>query len=133
MKNINTVLLLVGLLVSTGAYATNWIDIGDNSLSILNIDTQSIVKNGKFKKAWIKINYSENQEKELFSPNGYNQMKSLWYFDCKAQTISATQSILYLDDTDVNTSIVDISKAIFREPAPESYGETAMKFVCKNK
>lgn len=127
------VLLLVGLLVSTGASATDWGYLENNSVSTLYIDTQSVAPKEKLKKAWIKVEYSVNQEKENYPPNGFNQLKALWYFDCKSKTISATQGILYLDDRVINTSMVDISKATFREPTPESYGETTMKFVCKNK
>lgn len=132
MNRFITVLLLNVLLLSS-AYAANWTQLQDNKHASLVVDKQSIAESGAYQKAWVKMQYKTIQTNLEYPDKSYNNAKLLWYFNCKEQKSATAQVYQLLDDEQVFSAAIDVKRARFIEPVPETEIELAMRYVCKSK
>lgn len=132
MNKIITIVLLNFLLVSNG-YAASWTALQDNKHAKLMLDKQSITETGKYQKAWVAITYKAMQTNIQYPEKSYNNAKLLWYFNCAEQKSATAQVYQLLNDEQVFSAAIDIKRARFLEPVPETEIDLAMRYVCKQK
>ncbi len=132
MNRINVLVLLNVLLISN-AYAADWAKLHETKHATLMLDKQSITSAGKFQKAWVKINYTNVQTNLEYVEKNYNNAKLLWYFNCEEQKSATAQVYQLLNDEQVFSAAIDIKRARFLEPVPETEIDIAMHYVCKQK
>lgn len=132
MKKFITVVLLNLILVSN-SYAASWTKLQDNKHAKLMLDKQSIAESGKFQKAWVKIRYKAMQTNLQYPEKNYNNAKLLWYFHCAEKKSATAQVYQLLNDDQVYSAAIDVKRARFLEPVPETEIDIAMRYVCKRK
>ena len=132
MHKIITIVLLNFLLVSN-SYAASWTALQDNKHAKLMLDKQSITETGKYQKAWVAITYKAMQTNIQYPEKSYNNAKLLWYFNCAEQKSATAQVYQLLNDEQVFSAAIDIKRAGFLEPVPETEIDLAMRYVCKQK
>lgn len=94
-----------------------------------SIDKGSIVKEGAYKKAWVREAYTNVIEFDKTIK--YNSGKTLFYFDCNKKTAYITNVIYYLDDKRTFFTNRKLDKHDFIDIAPETTGEDMLNFVCQ--
>jgi len=97
------------------------------------LDKQSIAESGKYQKAWVKIQYKQLQHNLEYPDKSYNNAKLLWYFNCAEQKSASIQVYQLLNDEQVFSAAIDVKRARFIEPVPETETALAMRYVCKKK
>ena len=132
MRRIITILLL-SIVWMTNAHAAKWTKLQENKHARLMLDKQSMTESGKYEKAWVKIKYKTLQTNIQYPEKSYNNAKLLWYFNCAAQQSATAQVYQLLNDELVFSAAIDIKRARFLEPVPETEADTAMHYVCKQK
>ena len=132
MKRIIAVILL-NLLLSSNSYAASWTKLQDNKHAKLMLDRQSITASGKYQKAWVKIKYKDMQTNLEYPEKSYNNAKLLWYFNCKEQKSATAQVYQLLEDEQIFSAAIDVKRARFIEPVPETEIDLAMRYVCRQK
>lgn len=95
------------------------------------LDKQSISESGKFQKAWVKLDYKALQQNLEYAEKQYNRAKMLWYFNCKEQKSATAQVYQLLNEEQVYSAALDVKRARFLEPVPETEIDIAMHYVCK--
>jgi carbonic anhydrase len=132
MKKIVAVFLCNVLIVSM-SFAASWTQLQDNKHAKLMLDKQSIAESGKFQKAWVNIQYKDMQTNLQYPEKQYNNAKLLWYFNCAEQKSATAQVYQLLNEELVFSAAIDIKRARFLEPVPETEIDLAMQYVCKRK
>ncbi|MFV1921324.1 MAG: surface-adhesin E family protein [Methylotenera sp.] len=132
MKKFVAVLLCNVLMISIG-YAASWTQLQDNKHAKLMLDKQSIAASGKFQKAWVNIEYKDMQTNLEYPEKQYNHAKLLWYFNCAEQKSATAQVYQLLNEDLVFSAAIDVKRARFLEPVPETEIDIAMQYVCKRK
>ena len=132
MKKFFAVLLFNVLMISI-SYAASWTQLQDNKHAKLLLDKQSIAESGKFQKAWVNIEYKDIQTNLQYPEKQYNHAKLLWYFNCAEQKSATAQVYQLLNEELVFSAAIDVKRARFLEPVPETEIDLAMQYVCKRK
>ena len=121
--------------VSLPAHAANWVDVAGNDEVTVFVDTESIRRVGNRVRTWLKWKWAKPQAVPGSYPSKtYQSEKQLQVSDCKDRTLAIAQGIRYAapDDGDVVDSYTIEEKAWkFSEAAPETIGETLIRFACK--
>lgn len=129
MHKLFAILFLYFSAISSSSAAV-WVKVNENTTSKLLVDRQSILQKEQLTRAWIKIEYKSPQ-KNIDSPDKeYDLSKLLWYFDCPAQKSATSQVFQYMNSQLVYSAGIDVKKAEFIEPVPETDFDLAMRFVC---
>ncbi|QVL45405.1 MAG: carbonic anhydrase family protein [Methylophilaceae bacterium] len=131
MRKVAISLLLSMPYAST--YAAQWINLQESKHATLMLDKQSIVETGKYQKAWVKIDYATLQTNLEYPEKSYNNAKLLWYFNCTEQKLATAQVYQLLNEEQIYSAAIDIKRARFLEPVPETEADIAMHFVCQQK
>ncbi len=115
--------------------AANWVDVAGNDEVTVFVDTESVRKNGTRVKTWLKWKWQKPQDVPGAYPlRTYQSEKQLQVSDCRNGTLAIAQGIRYAgpDDGDVVDSYTIEERGWkFSEAAPETIGETLVKFACK--
>lgn len=130
-------IVLILLLVSGGANASNWELAGMGPTASVFIDKNSISNVGKYRKAWVKYSFASDQEGSSFT--GYKKWRSstdLIYFQCEEKT-SGTVQATYYDDVMSSGQVVasinlKLSQVTFTESAPDTLGDAVTYMACNN-
>jgi len=125
--------LLLSIVCMSPAYAAQWTKLQDNKHARLMLDKQSMAESGKYQKAWVKIDYKTLQTNLQYAEKHYNNAKLLWYFNCEEQKSATAQVYQLLDEELVFSAAIDIKRARFLEPVPETEADIAMHYVCGKK
>lgn len=128
-------LLLAASILAANASAATWVEIGGSDAVVVFVDTESLRRNGTQVRSWLKWQWS----KPVDVPNSYpvklyQLERQLQVSDCKNGTLAIAQGVRYADATgnDVVDSYTIPEKAWqFSEAAPETIGESIVKYVCK--
>ena len=116
--------------------AANWVDVAGNDEVTVFVDTESARKSGTRVKTWLKWQWQKPQDVPgAYPAKTYQSEKQLQVSDCKNGTLAIAQGIRYAgpDDGDVVHSYTIEERAWkFSEAAPETIGETLLKFACKS-
>jgi len=129
MKKLITMLLLF-CAMTTVSHAAQWVKLQENKSAKLMLDKQSILQQGLFKKAWIKIEFKAPRPSAQMPDKDYESAKLLWFFDCSAQKSATTQVLQYLGGELVFSAGTEAKNVEFTEPVPESDVDMAMRYVC---
>ena len=132
MKIIVTVLLL-NIAFIGNVCAAQWITLHDNKHAKIMLDKQSIVESGKYQKAWVNIDYKTLQTNIEYPEKSYNNAKLLWYFNCAEQKSATAQVYQSLNEEQIYSAAIDVKRARFLEPVPETEADIAMHYVCQQK
>jgi carbonic anhydrase len=125
-----TTLLISLSLFSTTAHAIKWTKLKSNKDETLLIDKESIALQNNLKKAWLKITYTKPQKNAVEPDKKYNLSKVLWYFNCAEQKSATSQVAQYMGKEMVYSAGIDVKKAEFIDPVPETDVDVAMRFTC---
>ena len=116
-------------------HAANWVDVAGNDEVTVFVDTESARKSGGRVRTWLKWRWQKPQDVPgAYPAKTYQSEKQLQVSDCKNGTLAIAQGIRYSgpDDGDVVDSYTVEERAWkFSEAAPETIGETVIKFACK--
>lgn len=122
---------LVSLCLFAGqAHAVKWTKLKSTKNSTLMLDKASVALKDGLKKAWLKIEYNKPQANAGDTGKQYNLSKVLWYFKCDEQKSATSQVAQFLDAEMVYSAGIDVKKAEFIDPVPETDVDVAMRFVC---
>jgi carbonic anhydrase len=124
---------VLNLVLVSHSYAASWTTLQDNKHAKLKLDKQSIAESGKYQKAWVKIIYKSLQTNLEYPEKSYNNAKLLWYFNCPEKKSATAQVYQLLNDEQVYSAAIDVKRARFLEPVPETEIDIAMHYVCKRK
>lgn len=124
-------LCLVCLLTCESAWALKWTKLNESKESILLLDKESVIVKDNLKKAWLKIQYKKTQQNYDNPDIEFNLSKVLWYFNCADQQSATSQIAQYLNGKMVYSAGIDVKKAEFVDPIPETDVDIAMRFTCE--
>lgn len=125
-------IVLINVFFLADSFAADWVKLQDNKHATLMLDKQSISTSGKFQKSWVKVDYKALQQSLEYPEKQYNRAKMLWYYNCQEQKSATAQVYQLLDDEQVYSAALDIKRARFMEPVPETEIDIAMQYVCKH-
>lgn len=132
MNNI-VIVLLLNIAFISNVDAAQWTKLHENKHAKLMLDKQSIVESGKYQKAWVNIDYKTLQTNLEYPEKSYNNAKLLWYFNCAEQKSATAQVYQSLNEEQVYSAAIDVKRALFLEPVPETEADIAMHYVCQQK
>lgn len=132
LKNI-VIVLLFSITYISNVSAAQWTKLHENKHAKLMLDKQSIVESGRYQKAWVNIDYKALQTNLEYPEKNYNNAKLLWYFNCAEQKSATAQVYQSLNEEQVYSAAIDVKRARFLEPVPETEADIAMHYVCQQK
>jgi hypothetical protein len=115
------------------AIAAEWVEIEQSHDSIMYVDKQSIIKDGKYRKAWFKFVYSEPKPISTYDSRTYDSAKVLWYYDCATKKHAVAQDLSYLGGEVVESSARKITADLFLDVTPDTLGESGYNTTCSHK
>jgi carbonic anhydrase len=124
-------LLMLSFAMNSNSQAATWVKLSDNNIEKLTLDKQSILKQDKLKRAWVKIEYKTPQKNPETIDKQYDTAKLLWFFDCNVQKAATSQVFQYLNNELIYSTAIDSKNAEFIEPVPETDVDIAMRYVCQ--
>jgi len=133
LMNIIVTVLLLNIAFIGNVYAAQWTTLHDNKHAKIMLDKQSIVESGKYQKAWVNIDYKTLQTNIEYPEKSYNNAKLLWYFNCAEQKSATAQVYQSLNEEQIYSAAIDVKRARFLEPVPETEADIAMHYVCQQK
>jgi hypothetical protein len=110
--------------------ASNWYVLLSSDDPELSVDTESISKKGRYTKAWFRFKHSFHQPPNAHTSKPFTEERLLLYADCAERTTAIIQVAFYDRINSVSNSQVELGKAVFQEPIPDTMGEGMMKFLC---
>ncbi len=129
--SLRIILCLISFSLFSGhAHAIKWTKLKSNKESALLLDKKSVSEKKGLKKAWLKITYKKTQQNSIEPDKKYNLSKVLWYFNCNEQQSATSQVAQYMDKEMVYSAGIDVDKAEFIDPVPETDVDIAMRYVC---
>lgn len=135
IMNLPALLLLATSILAANAGAATWVEIGGSDAVVVSVDTESLRRDGTKVRSWLKWQWSKPVDvPNLYPVKLYQLERQLQVSDCKNGTFAIAQGVRYADETgnDVVDSYTVPEKAWqFSEAAPETIGESIVKYVCK--
>jgi hypothetical protein len=129
-------ILLAVLLLPVVSSATTWVDVAGSDEVTVFVDRDSLRRSGSIVKSWLQWKWGAPQEVPGMSPaKTFKLEKQLQISDCSEGTLAIAQGIRYADDAGLNivdSYVVPKNQWEFSEAAPETNGESIIRFVCKN-
>ena len=114
--------------------AANWQVIGSSKEVVAYVDTDSIRRSGDRVKTWLKWEWASQEEVPDSVPRKvYRSEKQLQVSDCKNRTLAIAQGIRYAEvdgGAVVDSYSVNEKQWQFREAAPDTIGESIVRFAC---
>ena len=122
-------LAVVALLVSQAVGASQWDPVGNGGGAKIFLDLQSIAARGKYRKAWIKIEYDQPQTTTFPATTRILQLK---LFDCVARTVGVQQAAAYSEDGKQVGAPFSLSatQVAMADVIPDTMDEVVMGDVC---
>jgi hypothetical protein len=133
-KIITTIIIAASVLTWNHSLAADWQYAAGNETTYYNIDFDSIATMNGYRRAWVKVNFTQEQKFSGYPVKSYQSQISLFYFDCKAKTFMSTQSILYskfnaLGDV-VESQTIKFDPKGLDNAVPGSVAEALIKVTC---
>jgi hypothetical protein len=117
------------------AGSATWVEVGGNDSAVVLVDKDSLRRNQNKVKSWLKWQWVKPVEvPNAFPVKLYQLEQQLQISDCQNNTLAIAQGIRYADafGNEVADSYAFEEKSWhFTEVAPETLGESIIKFVCK--
>lgn len=127
--------LLLWLFASI-ARASSWQVAGFGEGVTVYVDSNSIVKSGKYKKAWIKYSYTDYRDgAPVTNFKKYRSFTMLNLIFCDERKSGTMQTTYYDGEVGMGQVVGGVDLAFnqvqFYEVAPDTLGESVLDFVCK--
>jgi hypothetical protein len=114
--------------------ASDWQKVAATDNSAYLMDFDSIVPADGYRKAWMRIGYFTEQKTDNYHQKIFRSQKQLFYFDCKARSLTLVQSISYegvVGNGDVVESFTwKFDPKKLADFIPDSIGEAMSKAAC---
>lgn len=121
-------------LSAISANAACWKKISEGLNSEIYVDDCSIAKDGNYKKAWVKWEYSTTQTTDDYPAKSYTKTVSLDYFNCTSRQSASIKGIYYSETGEaVKSESIELKRVRFEDPPPDTIGEAIMNYMCKAK
>lgn len=129
--------LLVRLCSLAGfANASDWVEVAGGDKLTIQIDRQSLQRNGDEIKVWDKWSYASPQQLEKAGrTKTYQTARNLVVYNCKKRTLKLLQSDKYADTqmgTKVDEFHINEVLADSIDLPPDSVGEAVFECVCQS-
>lgn len=129
-----TLILLFFAFFFLNAHAEeNWQFVIASDNEEIYVDTETIGKVGKYKRAWSIFNYSVPARAPGTKFNFISD-RSLFFFDCKKKRFGRATQILYSQPKGEGESLMTFSGKMddirFQKVVPDTIGENFFNFVC---
>lgn len=129
-----SMLSIAAVLASQNALASNWFTVYSDPELILQVDSESIRRNGSRVKVWTSWQWATPKE----VPNSYPKKeflseKSLYEVECSSRSLAMRQWARYdaiTANNAIDTGLVADLYLRFTEVIPDSFGDTLYRFVC---
>ena len=133
----STRLVIIAILALPAvAHSANWVSIGGNDEVTVYVDTESMRRTGVTARTWLKWQWTKPQEVPgRYPAKTYLFEKQLQISNCKEGTLAVAQGIRYVDldgNEVVDSYALEEKSWKFSEAAPETIGESLVKFACKS-
>lgn len=132
---ISIISILFSIVFSTSASAAKWVEVGGSESVTVFVDKDSLRRNGNRVKSWLKWEWSKPVDvPNVFPVKFYQLERQLQVSDCQSNMLAIAQGIRYVDSTGnevVDSYTFSEKQWRFTEAAPETLGESIIKFVCK--
>jgi len=115
-------------------FGSCWIDVYSDEQTDIYVDYCSITQVGKYKKAWVRFVYAENQQ--TVQSEDYDETKQLTYFDCALKSMNVVDVIYYAPEPEskvISRASAKFKSSDLRDIVPDSLGEIQFEAVCKAK
>lgn len=131
-----SVIFSVALIAPLPANAANWIEVGASDAVVVSVDTESLRRTGTKVKSWLKWQWSKPTDvPNTYPVKLYQLERQLQVSDCKSGTLAIAQGVRYADvsgnEVVVDNYTIEEKFWQFSEAAPETIGESIIKYVCK--
>lgn len=133
--NRRSLIFSVALIASLHANAASWVEVSGSDAVVVSVDTESLRRTGTKVKSWLQWQWSKPADvPNTYPVKLYQLERQLQISNCKDKTLAIAQGVRYAD---VNGNEVVDSYTIeekfwqFSEAAPETIGESIIKYVCK--
>jgi hypothetical protein len=128
-------LFAIFILMHQNAMAANWVEVAGSDSVTVSVDKDSMRKVGTKVKTWLKWEWTKPQDvSNTYPSKTYKTEKQLQVSDCANGTLAIAQGIQYSTDSNgevVNSYTFDERAWRFSEAAPETIGESILRFACK--
>jgi hypothetical protein len=125
----------IALVLPVSASAATWVEVGGSDAVVVLVDKDSLRRNGAKVKSWLKWEWAKPVEvPNTFPVKLYQLERQLQVSNCQNNTLAIVQGIRYTDTTGnevVDSYTLEEKQWLFTEAAPETLGESIIKFVCK--
>lgn len=118
------------------ARAANWVEVvADRDVTLL-IDTASVHTEGDLQKHWLKYRWTKPQDYRAGAV--YQSKVQQQVANCRAGSVAVIQWLLYSEPSGGEGRLLESRRVAdrdveFSDPAPGTFGEAALKFVCQNR
>jgi hypothetical protein len=128
-------LFAIFILIHQNAMAANWVEVAGSDSVTVSVDKDSMRKVGTKVKTWLKWEWVKPQDvPNMYPSKTYKTEKQLQVSDCANGTLAIAQGVQYSTDGNgevVNSYTFDERAWRFSEAAPETIGESILRFACK--
>jgi len=125
----------IALTLTTSAGAATWVEVGGSDTVVVLVDKDSLRRNGTKVKSWLKWEWAKPVEvPNAFPTKIYQLERQLQVSDCQNNMLAIAQGIRYSDTVGhevIDSYTLEEKQWHFTEAAPETIGESIIKFVCK--
>jgi hypothetical protein len=127
-------------LLMVTASAADWKLAASSEKAWFFVDTTSIVKQAKYRKAWVMWTATtaeaERQPKFGESPPAKSS-KALYYFDCSSRRSTTVQGTNYSGEAGAGDVLHNyqarFTESMLEDVAPDTVGESLLTFACSKK
>lgn len=129
-------LAALGLLAASAAHAANWMQVDESTSADVFVDTASVRPDGRYLRAWVMYKLNGKDKTKAWPEVEYQNMKSLYIYDCAAERSAVVQQVFYGDREALGNVVHSTSRPIAQAesaldaPIPESVGESVLRRVC---
>jgi hypothetical protein len=114
--------------------ASDWNFIVSDQKKALLMDFDSVLRSGKYQKAWVKTIYFQPQEMEVNPKKSYQTEIGVYYFNCNDRTFFVPQGSFFGGLGTIGNPVyswsIQLSDAQFIEIPPDSMGGILLRFAC---
>lgn len=131
MKKIIALCLIFLIGLCAQAQASTWKGLSGNEEVTIYVDTSTIARIGKYRKAWFLYSYKSIQPITAYPYQAYNSYRTLEYYLCEDRSAASIQAHYFNNNIPVFSLTIKIENAQFDEVVPDTFGDQMYLYVCK--
>ena len=128
---------VIALVACCAAWANepSWVHIVDGDPGRLLVNPSTIARRGEYLQAWFMWDLINERAVADTSPEiKYRSLKQLNVFDCNLRQNAVIHGVFYFGASGqgeaLETVVIDVKSAQFRDVVPDSVGEKMLRYVC---